>query len=205
MLGIVGKKLGMTQVFEEDGTCIPVTVVEALPTKIMGIRTADKNGYSAVQVAAGKVKEKHRGKAVLGQFKKAGVEPARVVREFRIDDTSSFEVGQDHGVNVFDGVKRVTVTSKSKGRGFAGTIKRYGFSRGPTTHGSKNKRAPGSLGAHSYPARVFPGKKLPGHMGDAQVTVKNLTLVKVDAEKNLLFIRGAVPGATNAQVIVRKQ
>jgi large subunit ribosomal protein L3 len=205
MLGLIGKKLGMTQVYIENGQQLPVTVIEVLPTKVMEIKTEEKHGYKAIKVAAGTRKEKHVTKPVAGQFKKAGIALAEKVMEFRLDDVSGFEAGQEIDFSAFIDEKLVTVEAFSKGHGFAGTIKRYNYSRGPETHGSKNVRAPGSLGAHSYPARVFPGKTLPGHYGDAKVTVKNLKLVKIDAENRLLFIQGAVPGATNGNVIVRKQ
>jgi large subunit ribosomal protein L3 len=205
MLGMIGKKLGMTQIFNAEGQPVPVTVVEALPAVVMALRTAEKDGYTAIKVASGSAKEKHLTRADLGQFKKAGVAPTRQVAEFRLDEIGDWEVGKQYDVSIFEGEKKVTVIGVSKGRGFAGTIKRHKFSRGPSAHGSKNVRAPGSLGAHSYPARVFPGKKLPGHMGVDRKTVKNLEVVKVDAENGLIFIRGAVPGAKSGKVIVRKQ
>jgi large subunit ribosomal protein L3 len=205
MLGIIGKKLGMTQIFNADGQPVPVTVVEAAPAVVMALRTQDKDGYTAIKVASGTAKEKHLTKADLGQFKAAGIAPSRQVMEFRLDDVSSYEVGGQYDVSIFAEDKHVTVIGVSKGRGFAGTIKRYKFQRGPSAHGSKNVRAPGSLGAHSYPARVFPGKKLPGHHGVQQFTIKNLEVVKVDVESGLIFIKGAVPGAANGKVIVRKQ
>ena len=205
MLGLIGKKLGMTQLYNENGQPVPVTVIEALPAKIMEVKTEDKHGYKAIKVAAGSRKEKHVSKPVAGQFKKAGLDLAEKVMEFRLEDVSGYEAGQDLDLSVFADEKKVTVEAFSKGKGFAGTIKRYNYSRGPETHGSKNVRAPGSLGAHSFPARVFPGKTLPGHYGDAKVTVKNLKVVKVDAENRLLYVEGAVPGASNGNVIVRKQ
>jgi large subunit ribosomal protein L3 len=205
MLGIIGKKLGMTQIFNADGQPVPVTVVEATPAVVMALRTQEKDGYTAIKIAQGTAKEKHLTKADLGQFKAAGVAPSRQVMEFRLDDVSAYQVGTQYDVSIFNEEKHVTVIGVSKGRGFAGTIKRYKFSRGPSAHGSRNVRAPGSLGAHSYPARVFPGKKLPGHHGVEQKTVKNLEVVKVDVESGLIFIKGAIPGATNAKVIVRKQ
>lgn len=205
MLGIIGKKLGMTQIYGADGQPVPVTVVEASPATIMDLKTLERDGYTAVKVAFGTDKEKHLTRADLGQFKKSGVAPTRQIAEFRLDDVSGFEIGKQYDVSIFGEDKKVTVVGVSKGRGFAGTVKRHKFGRGPEAHGSKNVRAPGSLGAHSYPARVFPGKRMPGHMGVDQKTVKNLELVRVDVEGGLLFIKGAVPGATNAKVIVRKQ
>ncbi len=205
MLGIIGKKLGMTQIFNADGQPVAVTVVEANPASVMEIKTVERDGYTALKVASGADKEKHLTKADIGQFKKSGLAPTRDVIEFRLDDLSDWEIGKQYDVSIFNDEKRVTVTGVSKGRGFAGTIKRHKFQRGPSAHGSKNVRAPGSLGAHSYPARVFPGKKLPGHHGVEQKTVKNLEVVRVDVESGLIFIKGALPGATNAKVIVRKQ
>ena len=205
MIGIIGKKLGMTQIFTPDGQPVPVTVIEALPATVMALKTMEKDGYQAIKVATGSRKEKHLNQAELGQFKKAGIAPARWVMEFRLDDLKDWEIGKQYNVSILEGEKRVTVMGVSKGRGFAGTIKRHKFTRGPEAHGSKNVRAPGSMGAHSYPGRVFPGKKLGGHMGVDKKTYKNLELVKIDAENNLLFIKGAVPGATNGRIIVRKQ
>lgn len=205
MLGIIGKKLGMTQIFNADGQPVAVTVVEANPASVMDIKTVERDGYTAIKVASGSDKEKHLTKADLGQFKKSGLAPTRDIVEFRLDDVSDWEIGKQYDVSIFNDEKRVTVVGVSKGRGFAGTIKRHKFQRGPSAHGSKNVRAPGSLGAHSYPARVFPGKRLAGHMGVDQKTVKNLEVVRVDVESGLIFIKGAVPGATNAKVIVRKQ
>ena len=205
MIGILGKKLGMTQIFNQDGQPVPVTVIEVPASTVMALKTLDKDGYKAIKVASGTRKEKHLTQPELGQFKKAGVAPAMWVAEFRLEDLADWEVGKQYDVSIFEGEKKVTVVGISKGRGFAGTIKRHKFSRGPSTHGSKNVRAPGSMGAHSYPGRVFPGKKLGGHMGVDRKTVKNLELVKIDVENNLLFIKGAVPGASDGRIIVRKQ
>jgi large subunit ribosomal protein L3 len=205
MLGIIGTKLGMTQIFSADGQPVPVTVIEAAPSVVMALKTVETDGYTAIKVASGTSKEKHLTKADLGQFKKSGVAPSRRIAEFRLEDVSGWEVGKQYDVSIFEGDKSVTVVGVSKGRGFAGTIKRHKFHRGPSAHGSKNVRAPGSLGAHSFPGRVFPGKKLPGHHGMEQKTVKNLEIVKIDVEGGLLFVKGAVPGAKSGKVIVRKQ
>jgi large subunit ribosomal protein L3 len=205
MLGIIGKKLGMTQIFNADGQPVAVTVLEVAPATILDVKTVERDGYTAIKVAQGSSKEKHLTRADLGQFKASGIAATREINEFRLDDTSDWEIGKQYDVSIFNDEKKVTVTGVSKGRGFAGTIKRHKFQRGPSAHGSKNVRAPGSLGAHSYPARVFPGKKLPGHHGVDQKTVKNLEVVRIDVETGLIFIKGAVPGATNARVIVRKQ
>jgi large subunit ribosomal protein L3 len=195
----------MTQVFSKDGDMVAVTIIELPPATIMAVKTKDKDGYQAIKIASGQVKEKKLNKAAQGAFKKAGIAAGKWVMEFRLKDVSEWEVGKQYDVSIFAEEKEITVIGTSKGRGFAGTIKKYKFQRGPSTHGSKNVRAPGSVGAHTYPARTFPGKKLPGHMGDVRKTVKNLRLVQVDVEKNLLYVRGAVPGATNGKVIVRKQ
>ncbi len=205
MLGLIGIKLGMTQVYNQDGQPVPVTVVELPPATVMEVKSVDKHGYVAVKLASGARKEKHLNQAEIGQFKKSGVAFSRYVAEFRIDDAAGYEVGKTVDVSLFKDSKKVTVTGTSKGRGFAGTIKRHGFSRGPETHGSMNVRAPGSLGAHTYPGRVWPGQKLGGHYGDARKTFKNLEIVQVDAERNLLFIKGAVPGANQGEIIVRVQ
>jgi len=205
LLGIIGPKLGMTQIFGADGQPVPDTVIEAVPSVTMALKTVENDGYPPHKAASGSAKEKHLTKADLGQFKKVGVAPSRRVAEFRLDDLSGWEVGKQYDVSIFEGDKKVTVVGVSKGRGFAGTIKRHKFQRGPSAHGSKNVRAPGSLGAHSFPGRVFPGKRLAGHHGMEQKTVKNLEIVKVDVEGGLLFVKGAVPGAKSGKVIVRKQ
>ncbi len=205
MLGIIGKKLGMTQVYNNEGLPIPVTVVEVLPATVLAVKTKDTDGYVAIKVATGTKKEKHISKPELGLFKKLGIAPAHWVQEFRLKDVVGWEVGKQYDLSIFNDDKKVTVIATSKGKGFAGTIKRHNFSRGPEAHGSKNTRAPGSLGAHTFPGRVFPGKKLGGHMGVDHKTVKNLEIVKIDLEKNLVFIKGAVPGGTNGKVIIRKQ
>ena len=205
MQGIISKKLGMTQLFQEDGSCVAVTILEAESGKVLGVRKDETHGYTAVQVASGDIKESKVSKPVIGQYKKAGIEAHRNINEWRFEGAADLEIGSDYNLSAFEGVEKITVTSKPKGRGFAGTVKRYGFSRGPMTHGSHNHRAPGSLGAHSYPARVFPGKKLGGRMGAQFKTIKNLKVVKMDLEKGLLFVQGAIPGPINGQVIVRKQ
>jgi len=205
MLGLIGIKLGMTQVYSKSGNPVPVTVVELPRATVMEIKSQEKHGYVALKLASGVRKEKHLTKPELGQFKKANVALSRYVAEFRVADAAGYEVGKTLDASLFNEAKMVTVTGTSKGRGFAGTIKRHGFSRGPETHGSQNVRAPGSLGAHTYPGRVWPGQKLGGHMGVETKTVKNLEIVQVDVERNLIFIKGAVPGHNNAKVIVRMQ
>lgn len=203
MKGLIGKKLGTTQVFLEDGSCVGVTVVEAGPCRVSQVRTEDKDGYSAVQLGFGVKKEKNATKSEVGHFAKAGAPVAAVVHEFDIVGEAP-ALGADVTVTIFEGVKTVTVKGTSKGRGFAGTIKRHNFRRGRETHGNVNHRAPGSAGSHTYPARTFPGKKFPGQYGNKNCTVSNLSLVKVDAERNLLFIKGAIPGPINGTVFVEK-
>jgi large subunit ribosomal protein L3 len=202
MPAILAKKLGMTQLFLEDGRVERVTVLEAGPCPVTGKRTADRDGYEAVQLAFGVSKEKHVSKPELGHLKKAGVGPHRHLVEFR-DTDLDVEVGQTVTVDVFEPGQKIRVAGTSKGKGFAGTVKRHGFSRGPVTHGSHNTRAPGSIGAAAWPARVFKGIRGPGHMGAERVTQRGLTVVRVDAEDNLLIVRGSVPGAKNGLVEVR--
>jgi large subunit ribosomal protein L3 len=195
----------MTQIFNAEGNMVAVTVIELPVATVLEHKTKEKDGYVAIKVASGSKKEKHLNKAEAGVFKKHNVAPARWLTEWRLEDTKEFEVGKKIDVSIFEKEKEVTVEGTSKGRGFAGTIKRHKFQRGPETHGSQNVRQPGSVGAHTYPGRTFPGQRMAGHHGDQKHTIKNLDVVKVDLEKNLLFVRGAVPGATNGEVIVRKQ
>jgi large subunit ribosomal protein L3 len=201
---LIGKKLGMTQIFEESGNVVPVSVIQAGPCPIVQIKTPEKDGYSALQIGFGDIREKRLTSPRKGHLKAAGVEPCRVLREVRMDDTSQYKVGDALDVKVLEGVERVHVAGKAKGRGFAGTIKRHHFNRGPETHGSKNTREPGSVGMCATPSRIFKGKRLPGRMGGQRTTVKNLKVVQIDAENNLLFVKGAVPGANNDFVFVTK-
>ncbi len=205
MKGIIGKKLGMTQVFKEDGTLVPVTVVESQGMKVVQIKTEGKEGYNSIQIGFGEIKDKNVNKPKKGHFSKAQVENKRMLKEFRIDNPEEFEIGQEIKVDLFEEGEIVDVEGTSKGKGFQGAIKRHNHSRGPETHGSKYHRAVGSLGASAHPARVFKNKKLPGHMGHEKVTVKNLEIVKVDLEKNLLLVKGAVPGPKKGTVIIRKK
>ena len=200
---LIGKKIGMTQIFEESGKVVPVSVIEAGPCPIVQVKTTAREGYTAIQIGFDEVKESRMSKPENGHFKKANVTPRRILREIRVDDASSFKVGDTLDVKLFEGSKIVHVTGTSKGRGFAGTIKRYHFQRGRKTHGNKNYREPGSVGASAFPSRIFPGKRLPGRMGGVQRTTRNLTLVQIDAENNLLFIKGSIPGANNGIVFVR--
>jgi large subunit ribosomal protein L3 len=205
-IGIVGRKVGMTRVFNEDGVSIPVTVIEATPNRVTQLFTVENDGYKALQVTAGTKKASRVNKAQAGHFAKAGVEAGRGLWEFRLNETEgeSFSVGSEISVEVFADTKTVDVTGTSKGKGFAGVIKRYNFAMQDATHGNSiSHRAPGSIGQNQTPGRVFKGKKMAGHMGAEQVTTQNLEVVRVDAERNLLLIKGAVPGAIGGNVIVK--
>jgi len=202
---LIGKKIGMTQMFEASGKVVPVSVIEAGPCPIVQVKTAEKEGYTAIQIGFDEVKESRMSKAENGHCKKANTATRRILREVRVDDAGNFKVGDTLDVKLFEGAKIVHVTGTSKGKGFAGTIRRYHFQRGRKTHGNKNYREPGSVGASAFPSRIFPGKKLPGRMGGVQRTTRNLTLVQIDAENNLLFIKGSIPGANNGIVFVRTE
>ncbi len=204
MNGLIGIKLGMTQIFNEDGSASPSTVIGVDPGTVLRVKTRESCGYDAVQVGFLEIKEKHLNKPVSGQFKKVGVSPRSCIKEFSWDQEVPPVVGSTVDLSIFEGVKKVDVIATSKGKGFSGTVKRHNFSRGPMAHGSHNHRAPGSIGAHSYPARVFPGQKLPGQYGNTRVTTRNLQVLKVDMEHNLLFLKGAVPGPKNGRIVVRK-
>lgn len=201
---ILGTKLGMTQLFDENGKIIPVTVVEAGPCVVVQKKTTDKDGYSAVQVGFMDKKEKHTNKPEEGHFKKAGVSAKKVLKEFKLENAAEMNVGDEIKVDAFAAGDKIDVTGTSKGHGYAGAIKRHGFSRLKETHGTGPvHRHAGSMGACSSPSRVFKGKKLPGHMGVDTVTVQNLDVVSVDVEKNLLLVRGAVPGPKGGLLIVK--
>ena len=203
-VGLIGRKLGMTRIFQDDGSVVPVSVIEATPSSITRLRTPEQDGYAALQVGHGTAKRVTR--PVAGQFKL--LEPdqrqPRTVREFRVATTEGFEVGQRLDASLFAAGDLVDVTGVSKGHGFTGTIARHNFKRGPKTHGSTNIRQPGSIGAGTTPGRVFLGTRMGGHMGDERVTVKKLTVIRVDLERNLILVKGAVPGARNAMLLVRK-
>ena len=200
---ILAKKIGMTQIFnQETSEMIPVTVLEAGPCTVTQVKTVENDGYSAIQVGFGEIREKLVNKPLKGQFAKAGVAVKRVLREFRIEGAEEYNVGSEIKADVFETGEKVDVSGTSKGKGYQGTIHRYGFHRGPMEHGSKYHRHAGSLGASSDPARVFKGKKLPGHMGSVHVTVQNLEVVRADAERNLLLIKGSVPGPKKAVVTI---
>jgi large subunit ribosomal protein L3 len=202
MAAILAKKLGMTQVFLEDGTVERVTVLEAGPCPVTGIRTVERDGYEAVQLAFDAAKEKHLTKAELGHLKKADAGPHRKVKEFR-DHAGELTVGETVTVEAFEVGQKIKISGTSKGKGFQGTIKRHNFSRGPKSHGSHNVRAPGSIGASAWPARVMKGIRGPGQMGNKRVTNKGLEIVRLDAAQNLMLIRGSVPGPRNGVVEVR--
>ncbi len=202
MAAIVGTKVGMTQVFQEDGTRVPVTVIEAQPNTVTAVRDPERDGYAAVQLAAIPTEERKLNKPSLGHLKKAGAPPSRALREFR-DEAPEAQIGEQLTVEQFEPGARVKVSATSVGKGFQGTIKRHNFGRGPVSHGSHNVRAPGSIGASADPARVFKGVKMPGQMGNKRITQRGLEVVDVDAERNLLLIRGAVPGPKGGTVEVR--
>jgi large subunit ribosomal protein L3 len=202
MAAIIGRKLGMTRVFEEDGTAVPVTVIEAGPCVVIRVRTQEIDGYEAVQMGFGATRKKSLSKPLLGQFEKAKVTPKRKLTEFRVDNPGDYEVGQEIKVDVFERGQIVDVTGWSKGRGFQGVTKRHGMSTGRQTHGNRNHRKPGSIGQSATPARVWKGKKLPGRMGGGRVTIKDLSVVNVDSNTNILLVRGAVPGASNGYLLI---
>lgn len=204
-IGIVGRKTGMTRVFTADGTSIPVTVVEATPNRVTQVKTADIDGYSAVQITVGERKASRVSKPEAGHFAKAGVAAGRGLWELRLaDGVDSPAVGEEITVSSFEVGQKVDVTGQSRGKGFQGVIKRWNFRMQDATHGnSRSHRAPGSIGQNQSPGRVFKGKKMAGHMGDERVTVQTLEVVRVDVERNLLLIKGAIPGAPGADVIVR--
>ena len=208
--GIIGRKMGMTQIFAEDGTVTPVTVIKAGPCVVVQTKSAaGRDGYNAVQLGLVEdkpIRLKNVTKPLRGHFEKTGggLPPTRILRELRLTDEPEAAIGDQVKVDVFADGDKIDVVGKSKGRGFAGTVKRHKFSRGPESHGSMNVRAPGSIGQSAYPSRVIKGTRSSGHMGDARVTVQNLTVAKVDVDNNLLMVRGAVPGPNGALVIVKK-
>ncbi|AIS53191.1 50S ribosomal protein L3 [Thermoanaerobacter kivui] len=201
--GILGRKHGMTQIFDEKGEVIPVTVIEAGPCVVVQKKTVETDGYNAIQVGFGDIKEKRVIKPLKGHFKKAGVPVKRYLREFRLDDISGYEVGNEIKVDIFKPGDRVDVTGISKGKGFAGVVKRFGANRGPMSHGSKYHRRVGSMGATTDPGRTFKGKIMPGHMGHKRVTIQNLEVVKVDPSLNLMLVKGSVPGPKGSLLIIK--
>ena len=201
---ILATKVGMTQIFNEDGVLTPVTVLQAGPCVVTQVKTVENDGYSAVQVGFADKREKLVNKPMKGQFDKAGVSYKRFVREFRFEDAESYELAQEIKADIFTAGEKVDATAISKGKGFQGAIKRHGQSRGPMAHGSKYHRHAGSNGACSDPSKVFKGKHMPGHMGNVQVTVQNLEIVRVDTENNLLLVKGAVPGPKKSLVTIKE-
>ena len=197
-LGIIGRKLGMTQVFLEDGSIVPATIVEAGPCKVVQKKTLEKDGYNALQLGFYPKEPRKVNKPLAGHFKKAEAGPYYVLKEFRLESVEGYDSGQEVTVNLFNVGDIVDVTGLSKGRGFAGVIKRHKFHGGDETHGSKSHAVAGSIGSSAYPSRVFKGKRMAGHMGNKRFTVRNLAVVEIDLENNLILVRGAVPGAVNS-------
>ncbi|NLM04082.1 MAG: 50S ribosomal protein L3 [Clostridiales bacterium] len=204
MRGLMGKKVGMTQVFNEEGAVIPVTVIHVEPNVVTQVKNVESDGYHSVQIAYGEIKEKNVNKPLKGHFAKAGVSPKRKLKEIRLQEASELTPGQELTVEIFKVGDKVDISGISKGKGFQGVIKRHGQSRGPETHGSRYHRAPGSMGASATPARVLKGKKLPGQMGREKITVQNLEIVKVDAERNALLVKGAVPGPKKGILFIQE-
>jgi len=205
MMGLIGKKIGMTQLFDEKGDVVPVTVIEAGPCTVTEVRTSERDGYTALQLGFGTNKEKRFTKPVLGQFTKRNLPPSRHLREFRTPDVAEYKVGQTLTASLFEKGERVDVEGNTKGRGFAGIIKRHGFKGGHATHGPTMGREPGSIGSSAYPSRVIKGKRLPGRMGGKPLTSKNLMVAGVDVEQNVVLVRGAIPGPTNGLVFILKR
>lgn len=204
-LGLIGRKVGMMQIFSESGEVVPVTVIEAGPCVVVQKKTKEKDGYNALQMGFIKKEDKRLNKPEKGHFAKYGTPGFALLREFRMEDVENYQSGQEITVDIFSEGELVNVTGISKGKGFAGGVKRWGFRGGPATHGSMFHRAPGSIGSSAFPSRVLKGKRLPGHMGNARVTVRNLQVVGVRSEKNLLLVKGAVPGARRSIVIIKKR
>lgn len=203
MIGLIGKKLGMTRRFMEDGRSVPVTVIEAGPCVVTQVKHEQNDGYSAVQIGFGAKKPKNTPLPMQGHFRKAGTDPLRTVVEFRMDGGHEFKLGDTLNVGVLAEITTVDVTGTTKGRGFAGAIKRHGQHRGPDAHGSKNVRMMGSIGMHTFPGRVLPGKDMPGQYGNKRETKRNLKVIAVDQERNLILVRGSVPGHKNGIVFIR--
>lgn len=205
MPGLIGKKIGMTRIFDEAGVQIPVTVIEAGPCAVVQVKSDESDGYRAIQLGFGAQKAKRASKAEVGHAAKAGLETApQLMREVPVDNGEEYEVGQQLTVEVFEAGDRVKVTGRSKGRGFQGVVKRHGFAGRPASHGHSMSRTPGSMGPGTDPSRVIKGKKLPGRMGGTRSTIRNLQVVRVDGERNLIFVKGGVPGARNSYVLISK-
>ena len=203
-LGLLGKKLGMTRIYDEAGTVVPVTVIQAGPCPIVQIKNKERDGYCALQLGFDARKESKTNRPEGGHFKKAEIAPTRILREFRVDEMGDYQAGQSVNLEIFEVGDKVDVTGISKGRGFAGSQKRHGSSRGPESHGSRYHRKSGSMGASATPSHVFKLKKTPGHMGAERVTVQNLVVVKLDKENNLVVVRGSIPGSNNGYLMLRK-
>lgn len=201
-LGVIGEKLGMTQIFDEQGLCVPVTVIKVSKMVVTQVKTVETDGYNAIQVGTIAAKEKHLSKAQIGHLKKNDIENLRHLQEFRVENPADYTVGQEIELSVLADVEKVDVTGTSIGKGFQGTVKRWNFGRGPMGHGSKNHREPGSIGAGTTPSRVIKGKRMAGNMGNERVTVKKLKLVKIDSEKQLVLVKGAVPGSEGKLVTI---
>ena len=201
---IYGKKVGMTQIFSEDGVAIPVTAIEVKPCTVVAKKTAEKEGYNAIVVSFGEIKEKNVNKPMKGIFAKAGVELQKYLKEIKVENLDEYEIGSKITIDTFTTEDRVDIQGTSKGKGFQGNIKRHNQHRGPMAHGSMYHRRPGSMGSTTTPGRVFKGKKLPGHMGDVTSTILNLAVVKVDTDKNVILVKGSVPGAKGAVLRIRE-
>lgn len=202
-LGVIGEKLGMTQVFDDNGAVVPVTVIKVEPLVVTQVKTVETDGYEAVQVAAVACKEKHLTKAQIGHLKKNEISAYRKLQEFRVENASEYKVGQTIDLTILSETQKVDVTGRSIGKGFQGTVKRHNFSRGPMAHGSKNHREPGSIGAGTTPSRVVKGKRMAGNMGNETVTVTKLNVVKIDSDKNLILLKGSVPGPEGKLVTIK--
>ena len=204
MKNMIGRKIGMTQIFQEDGSVVPVTVVGAGPLVVVQKKTVENDGYNALQVGFAEVKESGVNKPIKGHFGKGNVELKRYLQEFRVENVDEYEIGQEIKVDTFEVGEMIDVTGISKGKGTQGVIKRHGFSRGPETHGSHFHRQPGGLSAGTYPGRVFKGKKMGGRMGNVKITTQNLEIIRIDVEKNLILIKGAIPGPKKGLVTIKK-
>lgn len=204
MKAIIGRKLGMTQMFADDGSAVPITVLEAGPCTVTQIKTPERDGYSALQIGYGTCKANNVNRPLKGHMDKVGKGYFKVLREVRVDQPGEFQLGQGITTEIFQIGENIDVIGTSKGKGFAGTIKRWGFSRGPTTHGCKNIREPGSTGMATFPGRVLKGKRMAGQKGNKRVTVMNLQIIDIRPEENLMFVKGAVPGAENGIILIRK-
>jgi len=202
--GLLGKKIGQTRIFTEGGRSVHVTLLEAGPCQVVQRKTEERDGYEAVQLGYGERKKARCTKPELGHYKRAGLDPKKVIREFRVDGASELKAGDEISASIFEAGERVDITGESKGRGFAGVHRRHHFGGGPGGHGSNFHRRPGSIGQSADPSRVYKGKKMPGQMGNKRVTVQNLEVVQVDTEKNIIVVRGAVPGAVGGVVVVKK-